>query len=64
MGSRKSQTTTYWLDDKNQVVCGCFSGTLVEFSERVEEIYGDKHHGLEYKKYISIVEKIMEMEKQ
>ncbi len=56
--------TTYWIDDKNQVVCGCFCGTLQEFAERVNKIYGDKPHGLEYKKYISIVEKIMEMEKQ
>jgi hypothetical protein len=63
MGSRELQTTTYWLDDKNQVVCGCFRGTLYEFVDRVEKIYGDKLHGVEYRKYIKIVKTIMEMEK-
>jgi hypothetical protein len=62
MGSRKAQTTTYWLDDKSQVVCGCFRGTLEEFKNKVVETHGDNEPAKEYQKYISIVEKIIEME--
>jgi hypothetical protein len=64
MGSRESQTTTYWTADKNQVICGCFKGTLDEFETRVNDVYGSTRHGAEYKKYIAIVRKIMEMENE
>jgi len=63
MGSRKSQTTTYWTVDKNQVTCGCFRGTIDEFEAKVNSVYSGHHHGVEYAKYIKIVRAIMEMEK-
>jgi hypothetical protein len=63
MGSRKSQTTTYWTADKNQVVCGCFRGTIAEFEAKVLSVHADNKYGTEYAKYIKIVRTIMEMEK-
>jgi len=64
MGSRNSQTTTYWTNGKNQVVCGCFSGTIDDFEKRVSEVYGDTGHGAEYAKYIKIVRMIMAAEQE
>ena len=64
MGRRGSQTTTYWLDDKNRVVCGCFTGTIEEFKIKVVKTHNDNNHAKDYQKYIAIVEKIMEMEVQ
>ncbi len=58
MGSRKAQTTYYWNADKEQVVCGCFKGTLSEFKKQVEEVYGSgKGYGADYLKWINSVEK-------
>ena len=43
IGSRKG-TTTYCVDDNN-VLCGCWNyckgGTLTEFKQRVEDVYGE-----------------------
>ena len=43
IGSRKG-TTTYCVDDDN-VLCGCWNyckgGTLTEFKQRVEDVYGE-----------------------
>ena len=61
IGSRSSQTTTYWTDKDNiQVVCGCFSGDLEAFEKQVKEVYPDESH--EYYKYIKIVRTIICME--
>lgn len=62
MGSRCDQTTTYWIEGKTQVVCGCFIGTIEEFKKRVEVVHGDNVHGKAYKKYIAIVEMIIKEE--
>jgi hypothetical protein len=62
IGSRDSQTTTYWSGDKIQVVCGCYKGTLDGFEARVKEVHGDNAHGKNYRQYIAIVRKIIEME--
>ena len=62
IGSRNDQTTTYWNEEKNQVVCGCYSNTLDEFEKKVQEIHRNNKYGKQYKKYIAIVRKIMEME--
>jgi len=62
MGSRNSQTTTYWNDEKTQVVCGCYTGTLDEFEKRVEKVHGNNECGKQYKKYIETIKKIIEME--
>ena len=62
IGSRNAQTTAYWTKDKNQVVCGCWKGTIEEFKIRVQTIYGDSEYGKQYQQYIKIVEMVMEME--
>ena len=62
IGSRSAQTTTYWTDNQNQVVCGCYTGTIDEFESRVKEVHGDTEHGQQYKNYIGIVRAIIEME--
>ena len=62
MGSRNSQTTTYWASDFVQVVCGCFHGNLEEFEAKVKEVHGDNEHGVAYANYIKIVRTIMSME--
>ena len=55
IGSRQSQSTYYWTDEHEQVVCGCFCGTLDEFAERVKNVHGDNQHGQEYIKWIKAV---------
>jgi hypothetical protein len=63
MGSRNNQTTTYWLQDQIQVVCGYYKGTLEEFEKRVKKEHGNNDHGKAYGKYIDIVRTIIEKEK-
>ncbi len=62
IGSRNSQTTTYWTDEKIQVVCGCFVGTLKEFEKKVKETHGDNEYGKQYQQYIQIVKTIIDTE--
>lgn len=62
MGSRGTQTTVYWLGDRTQVICGCYTGTLEAFEERVSRVHGDNRHGREYRRLIATVRKIREME--
>ena len=64
MGSRNAQTTTYWDEEKQLVVCGCFRGTLDEFKNKVNATHGDNEHGKAYQKYIGIVETIINLEKK
>lgn len=60
IGSRDAQTLFYWAADGfEQVVCGCFRGSLAEFVARVEEVHGNRPHGLEYKKQIEIMKILM-----
>ena len=61
IGSRSSQTTTYWVGEMVQVVCGCFRGNITEFENAVTKKHGDNEHGRKYRRYINIVRKIMEM---
>ena len=57
LGSRKSQTIYYWTEDHNQIVCGCFEGSLDDFKNKVEKVYGvDKGHGADYSKWVRSVE--------
>lgn len=56
MGSRNSQTTYYWNQEHEQIVCGCFKGTMQEFKTKVEETHGSNKHGVAYKKWIANVE--------
>ena len=62
MGSRNSQTTMYWNDEKTQVICGCFSGSLEEFKTRVEKTHGHTKYGEEYQKLIKLIKLIKENE--
>ena len=52
IGSRNA-TTTYCVEDDN-IICGCWNeykgGTLIEFEERVESVYGE-HGEIPNKKY-------------
>ena len=53
MGSRDSQTTYYWTKEHEQVVCGCFKGTLSEFEAKVKETHGNNKHGIDYMNWIN-----------
>jgi hypothetical protein len=48
IGSRNDQTTVYWTDKKDLVVCGCFKGNLKEFEERVKEVHKDTEFERQY----------------
>ncbi len=56
MGSRKSKTTCYWDDKKEQIVCGCFAGTMEEFKAKVRKEHGDNDYARGYFKWIESVE--------
>ena len=62
IGSRSAQTTTYWLGETVQVVCGCFRGDLAAFESAVEKKHNGTDHGKQYRQYIEIVKTIMKME--
>lgn len=56
LGSRKSKTTCYWDDKKEQIVCGCFAGTMEEFKAKVRKEHGDNDYAKGYFKWIESVE--------
>ncbi len=56
LGSRKKQTIYYWNTEKDLIVCGCFTGTLLDFKSRVVQEYGKEGHGVDYLKWINSVE--------
>ena len=50
IGSRNGTTTFFACEDKTiKVVCGCFFGTIDEFSAAVEKTHGDNEHGRVYR---------------
>lgn len=55
LGSRNSQTTYYWDDKREQIICGCFKGTLEEFEEKVKITHGDNDFAKGYFKWIELV---------
>jgi hypothetical protein len=55
IGSRHKHTTYYWTKDHEQIVCGCFKGTLEDFEKAVEKKHGDNQHGIDYKNWIQKV---------
>lgn len=68
IGSR-NDTTTYCVDDDN-VICGCWNdykgGTLAEFKERVESVYGEngiRPHKKYYTQYMVAIEFFEKMAK-
>ena len=60
IGSRNG-TTTYCVEDDN-VLCGCWNnckgGTLAEFEERIESVYGEQGETPNGKCYIQYIEAI------
>jgi hypothetical protein len=57
IGSRNAQTTIYWTDEKEQVVCGCFKGTISEFKEQVQKTHNGNVYAKQYFDFIEKVEK-------
>jgi hypothetical protein len=55
IGSRHNHTTYYWTKEHEQIVCGCFIGTLDDFEKAVEQKHGDNQYGIEYKNWIQKV---------
>jgi len=55
LGSRNSQTTYYWNEEKEQIVCGCFRGTLQEFEEKIKETHEDNDFAKDYFDWINAV---------
>jgi len=55
LGSRDSQTTFYWNNEKEQIVCGCYKGTLEEFEEKIKETHGDNEFAQGYFKWIDAI---------
>ena len=62
IGSRISQTTIYFNNEKINVVCGCFkTNSLEKFEERIKYAYDKSHvHFKEYMTFINKVKKYME----
>jgi len=56
LGSRKDQTTYYWNDENEQIVCGCFNGTLQQFKDKIKEKHGNNEFAKGYYKWIGAVE--------
>jgi hypothetical protein len=42
IGSRDSYTTFYKKENSTLVICGCFSGTVEEFIDKVRSTHDDK----------------------
>ena len=63
IGSREDQTTYYCTDEHEQIVCGCFKGTLQEFEKRVKSVHGDNQHGQDYMRWINAIKAYKEASK-
>ena len=48
LGSRNSYTTFFHTDKGIFVQCGCFRGTLEEFTAKVKETHNDNEHARNY----------------
>jgi hypothetical protein len=57
IGSRNGTTTFYRTNGNGvSVACGCFTGTLKEFADKVEETHSDSLYGREYNCAIKLAE--------
>jgi hypothetical protein len=65
VGSRNAQTTMYFDNDRTEIFCGCWKGTLQEFETRVNLVYpfGNKY-GDDYRKNILFMKEIFERNKK
>ncbi len=55
IGSRRAQSVFYWNGDKELLICGCFTGSLAEFEEKVKETHGETQYAKEYFNWINAV---------
>ena len=55
IGSRNDYTTIYHTDKGIFVRCGCFRGSLNEFSKKVKETHGESKHAKDYMALIDFV---------
>lgn len=55
IGSRNSYTNIFHTDKGIFVRCGCFKGSLNEFSEKVKETHGESKHAKDYLTLIDFV---------
>ena len=55
IGSRNSYTNIFHTDKGIFVRCGCFEGSLNEFSEKVKETHGESKHAKDYLALIDFV---------
>ena len=55
IGSRQGITYVTKTERTIHVRCGCFYGTLEEFTAKVEEEHGDSQHGKSYKAAIEFI---------
>ena len=55
IGSRNGYTTIYHTDKGIFVRCGCFRGSLNEFSKKVKETHGESKHAKDYLALIDFV---------
>ena len=61
-----NRNTTMFRDKNNNVMvsCGCFFGTLDEFSAKVQKIHGDSLFGREYKSIVQVARIHFGLEKE
>src|SRR5690606_25468765 len=52
IGSREGHTS--YAPESDTIMCGCFTGTLDEFAQRVDEEHGDNIHGKRYRALIEM----------
>src|SRR5690606_34424192 len=45
---------TSYAPESDTIMCGCFTGTLDEFAQRVDEEHGDNIHGKRYRALIEM----------
>ena len=55
IGSRNGYTTIYHTDKGIFVRCGCFRGSLNEFSKKVKKTHGESKHAKDYLTLIDFV---------
>ena len=53
--SRKEQPIYYFTSDHEQIVCGCFSGTMEEFENYVNSIHDNNQDKQDYMKWIKAI---------
>ena len=57
IGSRKDMTT--YCFENNEILCGCYKGTLEDFEAKVKEVHKDnKQYLAEYLGFIEYVKKL------